>query len=155
MGENLLGNIMKRMCEATGIHGKKTNHSVRKTSISNLLHAGVAPTLIQQLSGHKNIASISNYATASDEQQKHMAEILMKTPNELAVHALTTSQQTASLITNSNTSSLGTTTNTSSLGTNSNTSVNSTNLQASGGFMFSNINGCTFNFYQGPKPMQE
>ena len=64
---------LKRMCEATGIHGNKTDHS-----ILNWLHAGVPPTLIQQPRGHKNIASIAKYATASAEQQKQMTEILMK-----------------------------------------------------------------------------
>ena len=55
----------------------QTLHSVRKTMCTNLLHACVAPTNIIQLSGHKNVASLSNYATASRNQQQAMCDILM------------------------------------------------------------------------------
>ena len=58
MGKNYLAKMMKVICEKAGIKGKKTNHSVRKTCITNLLQAGVDPVLIQQLSGHKNLKSI-------------------------------------------------------------------------------------------------
>ena len=76
MGEKTLGKIVKTICLAGGLPGKKTNHSVRKTMITNLLHAGVNPLLIQQLSGHKNVNSINNYGVASKAQQKTMCHIL-------------------------------------------------------------------------------
>ena len=76
LGKHSIDSFMKKMCEASGIKGKKTNHSLRKTTCTKLLHAGVAPTLIQQVTGHKNVASISNYAVASKLQQKNMQDIL-------------------------------------------------------------------------------
>uniref|UniRef100_A0A8W8NP22 Tyr recombinase domain-containing protein n=1 Tax=Magallana gigas TaxID=29159 RepID=A0A8W8NP22_MAGGI len=76
MGKNTIGNIVKVMCEAGGIQGRKVNHSERKTAISSLVHAGVPPTIIKQKSGHKNVNSINNYNTASNEQQRHMSSIL-------------------------------------------------------------------------------
>ncbi|XP_062574710.1 uncharacterized protein LOC134236557 [Saccostrea cucullata] len=76
MGKNTIGNIVKVMCEAGGIQGRKVNHSARKTAITSLVHAGVPPTLIQQLFGHKNVNSINNYSTASSDQQRHMSSIL-------------------------------------------------------------------------------
>lgn len=76
MGKNTIDNIVKVMCEAGGIQGRKVNHSRRKTAISSLVHAGVPPTIIQQLSGHKNVNYINNYSTASNEQQRHMSSIL-------------------------------------------------------------------------------
>ena len=75
MGNNTTGNTVKVMCEAGGIQGRKVNHSARKTAISSLVHAGVPPTIIQQLSGHKNVNSINNYSTASNEQLRHMSSI--------------------------------------------------------------------------------
>ncbi|XP_070560277.1 uncharacterized protein [Ptychodera flava] len=54
MGPNKLANVVKTMCNKAGISGKKTNHSMRKTAITNLLHAGIPPTQVQQLSGHRN-----------------------------------------------------------------------------------------------------
>jgi hypothetical protein len=81
MGKNHLGKIMKEICAAAGLKGKKTNHSIRKTMCTNLLHAGVPPTLIQQLSGHKNVQSLNNYATASENQQRDMCKILQNPVN--------------------------------------------------------------------------
>ena len=76
LGIHSLGSTMKDMAVEAGLEGNFTNHSVRKTLCTNLLQAGVAPTLIQQISGHKNVASISSYASASKAQVKKMNEIL-------------------------------------------------------------------------------
>lgn len=59
-----------------GLVGNYTNHSVGKTCITNLLHAGVPPTVICQLSGHNNVNSINNYSVASVKQQQTMSAIL-------------------------------------------------------------------------------
>jgi len=40
------------------------------------LHSGIAPSTVQQLSGHKDIRSVNNYATASIEMQHEMSNIL-------------------------------------------------------------------------------
>ena len=74
--KNTLGNIVKAMCEEAGIQGRKVNHSARKTAITTLVHAGISPTLVQQHSGHKSLASINNYSTASLNQQKDMSDLL-------------------------------------------------------------------------------
>ena len=76
LGKNKLGKLLKDIATEGNLKGKFTNHSVRKTGITNLLHAGVPPTLITQVSGHKNVESIKNYAYASAKQQKAMANIL-------------------------------------------------------------------------------
>ena len=64
------------MCEEAKIPGKKTNHSLRRMAITTLVHSGVDPTIVQQLSGHKKIESINNYSTASIPQQKNMSGII-------------------------------------------------------------------------------
>ena len=76
MGHDMLGSIMRRMAAGAGLQGRFSNHSVRKTMITNLLHAEVEATKICQLSGHKNVQSINNYAVASKEQQAEMCQIL-------------------------------------------------------------------------------
>lgn len=38
MGKNTIGNIVKVMCEAVRIQGRKVNHRARKTAISSQLH---------------------------------------------------------------------------------------------------------------------
>jgi len=76
LGENSISGLMRGMAQEAGLKGKYVNHSIRKTGICNLLHAGVSPTLIQQISGHKDVKSISNYASASREQVREMNQIL-------------------------------------------------------------------------------
>ena len=76
LGQNTIGSFMRSMAVEIGLKGKYTNHSVRKTSCTNLLQAGVSPTLIQQISGHKDVKSLTNYATASREQIREMGAIL-------------------------------------------------------------------------------
>ena len=67
---------MKNMASKAEIPGRKTNHSARKTTSTKLLNAGVAPTTIQQQTGHKNVQSVNNYAIASNEMQHQMSDIL-------------------------------------------------------------------------------
>ena len=76
LGENSLRNIMKTMATEADLPGRKTNHSARKTTCTKLLHAGIAPTVIQQLTGHKNTQSVNNYAAASNDMQREMSNIL-------------------------------------------------------------------------------
>ncbi|XP_021371134.1 uncharacterized protein LOC110461792 [Mizuhopecten yessoensis] len=76
MGKNKLGSIMKVMCEQCGITGRKVNPSARKTTVTTLVHNGVPPTEVMQITGHRNINSINHYSSASLEQQKRMSNIL-------------------------------------------------------------------------------
>ena len=52
------------------------NHSVKKTSISRLLDADVLENYVMQLSGHKNIESLSSYKTPSSAHQRKMSMIV-------------------------------------------------------------------------------
>ena len=76
MGKNSLGTMMKVTAEKAGIKGKFTNHSTRRTSISQLMAHEVPPVVVAQLSGHKNIQSIMRYSTASRAQQEGMFKVL-------------------------------------------------------------------------------
>lgn len=76
MGINKLGDLMKNMALKGELTSRKVNHSGRKTCVTTLLHADVHPTLIQQLTGHKNLESINHYATASLQQQEMMSKTL-------------------------------------------------------------------------------
>lgn len=80
MGHDKISQFMPRMAKAAGLTGRKTNHSVRRTMCTQLFQAGVAPNMIAQLSGHKNIQSINSYATANMNQQREMCNILQDNP---------------------------------------------------------------------------
>lgn len=76
MGKNTLGEIAKRMSEEAGFSARHTNHSGRKTCITELLDAKVPPNEVAQISGHRNIMSLNHYNTVSLEKQIVMSTIL-------------------------------------------------------------------------------
>ena len=101
VGRNTVGAFMKEMCENAGLTGQKfMNHSVRKRSITKLLHEGVEPNKIAKYSGHYNVQSINHYAVVSRKQQRQMSHILQTIPVEANQnqnpHALPSSQAAAS-----------------------------------------------------------
>ena len=53
-----------------------TNHSARKYMIQTLNDKEIPPTQIMQISGHKNVQSITNYSNVNMGQQKRMSNIL-------------------------------------------------------------------------------
>ena len=61
---------------------KLANHSVRKTNLDRLMEAGVPPTTIVQLTGHKITESLASYHRASQEQQRQMSKILARATTE-------------------------------------------------------------------------
>lgn len=104
LGIHSLGNFMKQMATNIDLPGKRTNHSARRTMISTLRHQNFHPLDISQLTGHKNLKSIDEYSTVSDEQQKNMSLVLsnqsgggapLKPVNETSV-SLVSSRTTAS-----------------------------------------------------------
>ena len=78
MGVNKLNSLMKTMAEKAGLDEKRrlTNHSARKTMMQKLNDHNIPPTHIMQLSGHRNLQSVNNYSTISNEQQQNMSMIL-------------------------------------------------------------------------------
>lgn len=77
MSEGSIGKIMPAVKVKAGITGNVTSHTVRKTTVTNLLQQGIAPTIIAQLTGHASVDSINNYAVASMAQQRLMSDILV------------------------------------------------------------------------------
>ncbi|XP_070560203.1 uncharacterized protein KIAA1958-like [Ptychodera flava] len=78
MGANKLDTILSTMCNKAGIAGKKTNHSIRRSTIRRLHDSGIPPTKLMQLSGHRNVQSINHYAVNSMDDQHRMSEILSR-----------------------------------------------------------------------------
>ena len=64
-----LGELLKTGCA----EAQKTNHSVRKTATKRALDAGCPPAYVAQVLGHKNVASLANYADADLDVQKAIA----------------------------------------------------------------------------------
>lgn len=56
-----------------------TNHSDRKYLVEKLRTNNIEGKDIMQISGHKNIASINNYSTISENKQREISNILSNT----------------------------------------------------------------------------
>ena len=76
MSYNSVGKIMVLVKRHAGLLGEVKGHSIRKTCITKLMHKGVAPVIIAQLSGHKDLNSLNSYGTASEAQQRDMSDML-------------------------------------------------------------------------------
>ena len=76
VGVNKLNTLMKTMAQKDGLGPNFKNHSGRKTMIQTLVNNDVPPTDIMQLSGHKNVQSITSYSTVSQKQQLNMSHTL-------------------------------------------------------------------------------
>ena len=61
------------MAEKAGLAPKVKNHSSRKTMIQTLTNNDIPATDIIQLSGHKNLQSVTNYSVVSEKQQVKMS----------------------------------------------------------------------------------
>ena len=81
LGANTLDSLMKRMAEKAGLGPNISNYGGRKTMMQTLTNNDVPPTDIVQLSGHKNLQSVTNYSTVSQPQQMKMSRALLATSN--------------------------------------------------------------------------
>ena len=64
------------MAEKAGLTTKFTDHSGRKTMMQTLVNQNFPPTDIIQLSGHKNLQSVTHYSTVNESQQMEMSRTL-------------------------------------------------------------------------------
>ena len=78
LGKNSVGEFMskaRKMLENNSA-GKISNHSARKTTVTNLLNRDINPLHVQQITGHKKLESLNNYNTASLSQQKKISNAI-------------------------------------------------------------------------------
>lgn len=76
IGKNTLSNFVKDICKEAKVNGKKTNHSLRATGVSNLFQAGVLEKLIQQRLGHHSLEGLRQYQRTSLDQEKTVSRLL-------------------------------------------------------------------------------
>lgn len=68
IGINTLSKLMPKMATAANLTGsgkRFTNHSARKTLVQKLSDENVPPTQIMQVTGHRNLQSVTNYSHLS------------------------------------------------------------------------------------------
>ena len=91
---------MKTMASKANINNERlTNHSARKHMIQKLNDSEIPPTHIMQLSGHKNVQSITNYSSLKLNQQKNISGILSRASSQTQVTTATNETAAASTCT--------------------------------------------------------
>ena len=80
LGKNSIGQFMSKartiLNSENGSKGKISNHSARKTTITNLLNENINPLHVQQISGHKKLESLNQYNTASLSIKKQISNVI-------------------------------------------------------------------------------
>ena len=89
-GQNQIGKFLSTAARNAGLHGRLTNHSVRKTCISRLLESDVPENYVAQLSGHNNLKSLDSYKTASIQHQRRMSLALSRSASATTTEAADT-----------------------------------------------------------------
>ena len=64
LGYHTLSNTVYR---AAGIHGYKTNHSLRATAATRLFESGVDEQLIMERTGHRSVDGVRSYQTINEK----------------------------------------------------------------------------------------
>jgi hypothetical protein len=79
LGPDKLGKLMKKMKATAGLDPSKriTNTSCRKYLVQTLSDGNFAPTLIQQVTGHKSLPSINSYSKINRKQQECISNKLL------------------------------------------------------------------------------
>jgi len=66
IGRNKLTKAVSNMCNECGIHGFRTNHSLRATAAIHLYASGVDEQLVMERTGHRSIEGFHSYKRCSD-----------------------------------------------------------------------------------------
>ena len=76
VGHNVLGGVVKRLCESAGLQGHYTNHSLRATAATRLFEAGVNEQLIMQRTGHSTTAGVRSYKRVGEKLRSITSDVL-------------------------------------------------------------------------------
>ena len=76
VGQHKRNSLTRKIAEKAGLEPNVKNHSGRKTMIQALTNNNIPATDIIQLSGHKNLQSVTNYSVVPEKQQINMSHTL-------------------------------------------------------------------------------
>lgn len=78
LGKNTIGKLMSVISRKACLGFIYTNHCIRATAITTLRDAGVAPTDIINVTGHRSVQSIQHYSKPSGQLRKMMSNTLSR-----------------------------------------------------------------------------
>ena len=74
-GRHLLGEVVKKLCDKAGLTRKRTNHSCRASSTTQMYECGADEQLICERTGHQSIA-VRSYKRTSNNQLREVSNML-------------------------------------------------------------------------------
>ena len=83
VGVNPLGNMMPAISKDAQLSMIYTNHCIRATTVSTLRQAGIHPTDIVAVTGHRNVQSLDHYCQGPNALVRHhMSETLARSSSK-------------------------------------------------------------------------
>lgn len=76
VGHNTLGNVVKTLCSKGGIEGHHTNHSLRATTATRGLEAGIPEKCLMARTGHRSVDSLHQYQRESESMKVRVCEAI-------------------------------------------------------------------------------
>ena len=76
IGRNKLATMVKAMCSAAGVEGKKTNHSLRSFGVTSMFEESIPEKVIQKRSGHRSVIALRVYEKTNDKQMIEASRVL-------------------------------------------------------------------------------
>lgn len=128
------------MCQAAGIVGHKTNHSLRATAASEMFARQIPEKLIEERKGHRSLEALRTYERSNEEQHRAVSSVLCD--SKPSTYSQQIIQSTKSRILSIH-------------GPSTSAPEQSSNLtMPSGNVIFNNLNGCTIKVTQALPPPQ-
>lgn len=85
MGENSLGEVIKKLFANASIEGHFTNHSLRRSKVTRLFQAGHEKENIKNQTGHKSDDGIMAYREFSDNEKRSFQISIEKSTGECSL----------------------------------------------------------------------
>ena len=84
MGENKINGMMKSVIEGTSLEVSSksfSNHSTRRTVVKKLKTAGLEPSSIVKVTGHRNEKSLDDYDKGDETEQRQLSHTISNARN--------------------------------------------------------------------------
>ena len=75
VGVNTLREVVKNLCEKSGMSGHFTNHSLRSSAVTRMYQGGVDEQVIQEITGHRSLA-VRSYKRTCENQKCIASQIV-------------------------------------------------------------------------------
>ena len=93
MGENALGEVIKKLFANANIEGHFTNHSLRRSKVTRLFQAGHEKENIKNQTGHKSDDGIMAYREFSDNEKRSFQMSIEKSTGECSLPSVINKQK--------------------------------------------------------------